>query len=398
MSAPQPATATQVSVLTSRGRGAVAVVGVSGPDAMPAVDRHFRAANSRHLADQSLNRIVYGHWAGEDLVVCRVSAEEVELHCHGGSQSSDRIIATLVDEGCQQVQWEQWLLNHSRTLVHQEAQLALTAALTQRTASHLLCQYQGALERECEAIRVFLEEGDFVQADAKLAALLSWREFGLRLTQPWQVVIAGRPNVGKSSLLNVLAGYERAIVFDQPGTTRDVVSVTTALDGWPVLLSDTAGLHDADEALELTGIERAKQNISRADLVLWVIDAACLPDWTSDSADSMALAEAKDIGLELEGRRLLVTLNKVDLNTPPAELLEDAIPICATEERGIPELIEAVVMQLVPDTPRPEAAVPFTQRQFAKLEEIQSHCSQKQSSPARGALNEILHGPSSSSL
>ena len=86
---------------------------------------------------------------------------------------------------------------------------------------------------------------DLQAAAARIREWLAWEDFGLHLTRPWNVVLAGRPNVGKSSLINALLGYTRSIVFDQPGTTRDVVTAATAIDGWPIELSDTAGLRES---------------------------------------------------------------------------------------------------------------------------------------------------------
>ena len=97
-------------------------------------------------------------------------------------------------------------------------------------------------------------------------------QVGVRLTTGWRVVIAGRPNVGKSRLLNALAGYQRAIVDPTPGTTRDLVTALTAFDGWPVELVDTAGVRETDDAIERSGIDRTLRQTETADLVLKVLD------------------------------------------------------------------------------------------------------------------------------
>jgi tRNA modification GTPase len=109
---------------------------------------------------------------------------------------------------------------------------------------------------------------------AQLDALLRWSEFGRHLTQPWQVVLTGVPNVGKSSLINRLLGYSRSIVYAEPGTTRDVVTAATAFDGWPVELSDTAGLRDAAGEIEAAGVERARRHLATADLAIVFSTAA----------------------------------------------------------------------------------------------------------------------------
>src|SRR5690606_8695884 len=101
------------------------------------------------------------------------------------------------------------------------------------------------------------------------------------------VVIAGPPNVGKSSLVNKLLGYDRAIAYDQPGTTRDVLAATTTLDGWTIELLDTAGIHDTDESIEWAGVLRARGEVQSADAVLIVVDA--LSGWSTEHEAIAAL-------------------------------------------------------------------------------------------------------------
>ena len=104
--------------------------------------------------------------------------------------------------------------------------------------------------------------------------LARYAPLGRRLTAPWRVVVAGPPNVGKSSLVNALAGYQRSIVAPTPGTTRDVVTTRLAIDGWPVELADTAGVREATDALETQGVRLAREATAAADLCLWVLDAS----------------------------------------------------------------------------------------------------------------------------
>ena len=122
------------------------------------------------------------------------------------------------------------------------------------------------------------QSGDAAAARRQIDDLLAHAATGLHLVRPWQVVVAGRPNVGKSSLINAIAGYQRAIVHSLPGTTRDIVSVQTALDGWPVEISDTAGLRRGSDPIEQAGIELAIDKIAAADLVVLVFDASS--PWT----------------------------------------------------------------------------------------------------------------------
>src|SRR4029079_15424602 len=154
------------------------------------------------------------------------------------------------------------------------------------------------------------------------------------------------PNVGKSTLVNALVGYERAIVFDQPGTTRDLVSAVTALDGWPIELTDTAGLRKSDQALEQEGIVRAKAEMQVADLVLLVFDAT--QAWSRN-----------DETLVQEWSNALVVYNKCDLLAARADGTDarDGGPtgLLTSAKTGvnIAELIGRIVMRLVPAAPPP---------------------------------------------
>ena len=130
----------------------------------------------------------------------------------------------------------------------------------------LLDQYHGGLEHALRRTIADLERHRLAARPSAIAACCNRADLGLHLTSPWRVVVAGPPNVGKSSLINALVGYHRAVVFDTPGTTRDVVTVGTAIDGWPVELSDTAGIRPSDDRLE-SRVGRAIEQTRQADLV-----------------------------------------------------------------------------------------------------------------------------------
>lgn len=350
--------AMRVAILTPPGRGAIATVAVEGPAAVEVVGRLLVRPKGKPLADESENRILYGRWnepQGEDVVVARRSATRVEIHCHGGVAASRSIVDALVELGCKEITWQQFVARDEPSRVRAAARIALAQCTTERTAAILLDQYQGALDDALQSILDQLQAGQIDGARAALQVLLRRASLGLHLTAPWRVVLAGPPNVGKSSLINALVGYQRVIVFDQPGTTRDVVTATTALDGWPVELSDTAGLRIGGDELEQTGIARARRQLAEADLVVLVFDAS-LP-W---DVESQTVYEQSPNGI--------VVHNKCDLvaNGATAET-HDARPkglmVSALTGDGMPALMAAIVARLMPEVPPRGAAVPFTLEQ-----------------------------------
>src|SRR5262249_28294725 len=151
-----------------------------------------------------------------------------------------------------------------------EAELDLARAPTVRTAEILLAQAQGTLDAELRRLIRLVNDAP-PAALAGIERLSRRAELGTRLVAGWSGALAGRPNAGKSRLLTALAGYERAIVDPTPGTTRDVVTVRTAFDGWPAELADTAGLRASDEPIEASGIALARARQASADLVLLVL-------------------------------------------------------------------------------------------------------------------------------
>lgn len=340
-----------VAVLTPPGRGAVATVAVSGMGATAVVDKLFSPASGRTLAEAVIGQILFGRWggfAGEELVACRHSDDEVEIHCHGGEAAVSSVLASLVDRGCRQVDWPEWIRRRTGNLIADQAIEALAQATTLRCSAVLLDQFHGALAHELELCASLLETGDDTSsqtAESRLRLLAKRANVGRHLIEPFRVVVAGKPNVGKSSLVNALAGYERSIVYDQPGTTRDVVNVRTAVDGWPVELSDTAGLRASGDALEAAGVQLALERMAAADLCLLVFDAS--EAWVDSDA-------------ELAGQwsDAVVVYNKSDLALPPAEAPEGMIT-SAIHGQGIDELFRVIGNRLVPDQPLPGAAVPF---------------------------------------
>jgi tRNA modification GTPase len=374
-------------MLTPPGQGAIATVGVAGPDAAAAVGTRIHPASGRPLETTSLCRISFGRWGdpdGEEVVACRMDASRVEVHCHGGRIAAARIVAELAHAGCREIDWRAWLALQSPDGLAAEAAIALVAARTQRTAAILLDQVQGALGNELAAIDQILDGPDRAAALARLDDLLAAARVGMHLVEPWRVVLVGRPNAGKSSLANALAGFPRAITGEQPGTTRDVVTVGTACDGWPVELADTAGLRAAHDSLEAAGVERARAAAAGADLVLLVVDAAA--GWS-----------AEDEALLGELSRAQVVYAKGDLIEGRAEGSRRAagppgVATSAVTRAGIDELVQRIAMLLVDDSPAAGAAVPFLLRHREAIQAARDALQRGDPALARASIAGIARG------
>lgn len=319
--------------LTPPGRGAVAVLLLHGPDAVEIFSRHWIGPTVDSNDRQFFGRFRLGSGQVEEVVVFAPNRNEIEIHCHGGAAVTAAIEAVLVAEGAETVSWQGFFC--PGTSQRELALKFLPLAPTQRCTQILLDQYNGVLERQ-ETDRRRLEE------NAKLAR---------HLVEPFRVVLAGPVNAGKSSLLNAVLGFQRAIVNPTPGTTRDTVSGRTALDGFPVEFIDTAGFRPLDNAtehdLERQGIQRSEKSLAEADLVLWVVDATSIePDGVSPR------------------RNDLLCLNKIDLlDDERAGRLKrkrsDAVTVSAVTGQGIETLLERIARRLVPNPPRPLEAVPL---------------------------------------
>jgi tRNA modification GTPase len=347
--------------LSPPGRSALATVGVLGPGAARFVDSFFQPRNPR--ADPDRPRLgCFGGEAGDQVVVTvveRCGREQVEIHCHGGKAAIRWIIDRLVAGGATEVPWQDWLRHTEPSPLRALAAIALAQATTMRTAAILLDQWHGALEKELAGLVQVVQSGESAAARRRLQEFLDLTGVGLHLTVPWRVVLAGAANVGKSSLMNALLGHDRAITSPAPGTTRDVLTARTAMDGWPVELVDAAGEREEAQGLEALGLERARQTWTTAELCLWVVDASVAP----------VLPAA---GLSCP---VLLVKNKIDL--PPAwetaalphEL--KTIDVSARTGAGLEGLRQAIVQALVPGgSPPPGAAVPFDEDICRLLREL----------------------------
>lgn len=371
------------ALLTPRGRGAVATIRLRGKT-LPitaAIDACFHAANNKNLVQQPMNRIVYGLWGqdtNEDLVLCRLDQETIDIHCHGGMAAVERILTDLQIQGCQIQTWQD-SARKAEPALEVELQETLTAATTFRAAEILLRQSQGLLRSAFSALlpdETSVFEPDIFQT--RIQELLRWEQLGLHLTAPWRVVLAGRPNVGKSSLINAILGYDRSIVFNEAGTTRDVLTAATAIQGWPFQFSDTAGIRGEAASLEAAGIQRAEQVLNAADCRVILIDTS-QPLHTDDQR---LLSQWSDS---------IVVAHKIDLpQCRDTSLPERAIPVSSKTRSGLDVLLNELVQRLVPKIPGENTALPVTDRQSQLLHQAAGALHDANRQKYHGLIRELL--------
>jgi tRNA modification GTPase len=340
---PQPPGDTIAAIATAvaAGAGSVAIVRLSGPQA-EAIGRRLFVAPGRQVWES--HRALYGHVVDpadgrrvdEALLLPMLAPRSftredvVEFHCHGGLIAVRRVLELVLAAGARLAGPGEFsqraFLNGRLDLTRAEAVAEMVAARSQRAAELAMAGLDGGLQRrigglrerlldqlaELEA-RVDFEEdlppldGMLVRAEleavkGELERLVAESRQGELLREGLRVAIVGRPNVGKSSLLNLLSRRERAIVTDLPGTTRDLLESDLVLDGVPLTLLDTAGIRPTDDRVELLGIERSRQALAGADAVLLLFDLVA--GWSAADRELMALVP--------EGVPLLLVGNKCD--------------------------------------------------------------------------------------
>ncbi len=367
-------TTTIAAIATPPGRGGVGVIRLSGPKSYAIAEAltqkqlpKARFAGFRQFYEAS------GEVMDEGLVICFpnpnsfTGEDVVELQGHGGPVIQNALLARLLELGATAAKAGEFSMrafeNGKLDLVQAEAIADLIDATSQAAARSAVRSLQGAFSTKVNTVLEKLihlrlhveaaidfpeEEIDFL-ADGKILALLddvassvttvqqSARQ-GQLLREGLQVVIAGKPNAGKSSLLNALAGIERAIVTDIAGTTRDVLHEKITLNGLPITLTDTAGLRETGDVVEKEGIRRAIKEIEQADLLLLVYDL-------SQGEDPLQLAQ-EYFADHLEPKRLMLIANKADLTGAEAVIGDYQgfrhITVSAKQETGVQSLIDAI--------------------------------------------------------
>jgi tRNA modification GTPase len=369
---------TIAALSTPFGEGALAVVRVSGPEAHAIADRVFRGGRVAHRT-AAFGRIVDAEGVVDEVVLTAYHApasytgeDVVEISGHGGVLVSARVLQAVLQAGARAAGSGEFtqraFLNGKMDLTQAEAVMDLIRAQTPLAARAAAEQLAGRIGSEILAIREAIldvvahveahidfpdedidpDTGAALQARIeaareRIARLLETANEGRILREGVRLAICGRPNAGKSSLLNRLAGYERAIVSPTPGTTRDTIEEVLNLRGIPFRVIDTAGLRETPDAIEREGVRRAREAVAAADIVLRVIDAT----------DPGALADPAAAENEI------VALNKCDLvrtdQLPPSPLglpqaavstLNSQLAVSCATGAGIDALVDAIAARV----------------------------------------------------
>jgi len=416
---------TIAAISTPPGEGAIAMVRVSGANAIEIADEIFRGkeepsrfpSHVQHLGeivgeeDQLIDQVVLsihrapGSYTGEDLV---------EISCHGGTLVSAKVLDACLRAGARAARpgefTERAFLNGKMDLTQAEAVIDLIRARTDLALRSATEQLEGRLGNEIRKIRDkliellaqinasidFPEEGISPDEGESLcirldcireaiAALLATADQGRVLREGVRVVIYGATNAGKSSLLNRLLGYDRVIVSDTHGTTRDTIEETVNLEGVPVRLLDTAGLRTSESEVESKGIARTEKSLQLADLRLHIADRNAPKPPHFNGTDLPAVASA-----EAAASNEIVVLNKSDLPEDKDWKSFPALRISCLTGEGLPELQTEILARIRQQNLRPESAVAINTRHRDCLRRALESCDRAGAAMGEGLSQEYI--------
>ena len=371
-------TDTIAAIATAMSSSGIGIIRISGDESVEIVDRIFSMKNEKKLSDMPTHTIHYGHIIDGDEVIDEVMVvlmrapksytkeDTVEIDCHGGVYVMKRVLETVIKYGARPAEPGEFtkraFLNGRIDLAQAESVIDIIHAKNEFALKSSEQQLSGSLSIEVKTVREkLLHEIAFIEsalddpehisldgypetlhgiveaAEKEIQKLLAYSDNGKILKEGISTVIIGKPNAGKSSLLNTLVGEERAIVTDIAGTTRDVLEEQVNLNGIILNVIDTAGIRETDDVVEKIGVDRAKKYLNEADLVIYVVD-------TSTQLDENDY-EIMDL---LKDRKAIILLNKSDL-TPVTDggsirqhLDKKMIAVSAKEQTGIEELEETI--------------------------------------------------------
>ncbi len=371
---------TIAAISTPIGIGGIGIIRVSGKEAISIVNKIFRAANKKSLYEVDSHTITYGHIVSQsgkvldEVLIMLMKGPKtftredvIEINCHGGPIPLNAVLMETINAGARLAENGEFtkraFLNGRIDLAQVEAIMDIIESKTELSLSQAVGQLEGNLSNKIKEyqdilmqiiarIEVSIDypeydddepitndfESELRELLKELNELLRTADTGKMIRDGVKTAIVGRPNVGKSSLLNALLEENKAIVTDIPGTTRDVVEAYLNIDGIPFQLLDTAGIRETEDIVEQIGVERSKHSIEEADLVLVLIDA-----------HEGLLEKDKEILEEVRGKHVIYVLNKTDLESAiSTEIIKQyfsngkLVHISAKEQEGLKELRNAM--------------------------------------------------------
>ena len=371
-------TDTIAAIATAMSNSGIGIVRLSGEEAVSIIDKIFVMANHKKLADMPTHTIHYGHIKDGDEVIDEVMVllmrgpksytreDTVEIDCHGGVYVVKRVLETVLKNGARPAEPGEFTkraflngridLSQAESvidIIHSKNEFALKSSLSQLSGvvSNKIKDIRAMILHEIAFIETALDDPEHISIDGygeklavivndaigKVQVLLKNSDNGKLLKEGISTVIVGKPNAGKSSLLNTLVGEERAIVTDIAGTTRDVLEEQINLNGIILNVIDTAGIRETDDVVEKIGVNKAKKYLEQADLVIYVVDTST----TLDENDFEIMEMLKE-------RQAIILLNKSDLAplTTAEEISKHVdkkmIQISAKEQSGIDEFEDTI--------------------------------------------------------
>ncbi|NLH40897.1 MAG: GTP-binding protein [Planctomycetes bacterium] len=379
------------AVMTGPGAGAIATIALAGDSAQAVLRNIFRRSDGKPV-DLTAGRIFLGDIVEGQQTIDQVTVgceepDSFAIHCHGNPLIVDRIMGLLRSRGVQLVRPEQLITRGAGDSVAAEAKLALTTVKTVEGATLIANQGKGGLAAKARRWLAELDSTPLEQIAAEARQILHDSDKARPILSGCTVALVGPPNTGKSTLLNALAGREKAIVTDVRGTTRDWVTAEIRIPPLVATIIDTAGLDSelgASGGIDHVAQEKSIEALERADLVLLVLDASQPTDQLSRS-----LAD------RLVNRGVITVLNKADLphRLDPMSLpahLRQVIHISAKQEVGIDDLTRVIREVCGVADFSLNTIVTFTDRQRALVQRLAASGSPDQ---AGAWIADLLHGP-----